>query len=42
MFARVDRHNGPSQKLLDRAGFQQVIPGTAERWLGWWLVTLER
>ncbi|MFE0448142.1 hypothetical protein [Streptomyces fungicidicus] len=42
VFARVDRHNIPSQKMLSRAGFQQVIPGTPERRLGWWLLTVAR
>lgn len=42
VFARVDRHNVPSQKMLSRADFQQVIPGTAVRRLGWWLLTLDR
>ncbi|MFA7761440.1 hypothetical protein ACGFNX_17025 [Streptomyces sp. NPDC048723] len=42
VFARVDRHNVPSQRMLGRAGFEQVIAGTAERRLGWWLLTLDR
>ncbi|WP_405801095.1 hypothetical protein OG291_08820 [Streptomyces halstedii] len=42
VFARVDRHNIPSQKMLGRVGFRQVIAGTPERRLGWWLLTVDR
>ncbi|MFI6374771.1 hypothetical protein [Streptomyces sp. NPDC050546] len=42
VMARVDWRNIPSQKMLSRFGFEEVIRGSAAERLGWWLLTLER
>jgi hypothetical protein len=42
VLARVDRRNAPSQALLSRWDFQEVIPGTVSQRLGWWLLVVER
>ncbi|WP_430378144.1 hypothetical protein [Streptomyces sp. B1-3] len=42
VLARVDRRNLPSQKLLLRWDFEEVIPGTVSERLGWWLLIVDR
>ncbi|MYR59599.1 hypothetical protein GTY54_26310 [Streptomyces sp. SID625] len=42
VLGRVDRRNLPSQNMLRRWGFEEVIPGSAAMRLGWWLLILER
>ncbi|WP_328951333.1 hypothetical protein OG778_30275 [Streptomyces sp. NBC_00184] len=41
VFAKVHRHNQPSQKMLGRAGFEEDIPGTSASPLAWWSLILQ-
>ncbi|MDQ1018937.1 hypothetical protein [Streptomyces afghaniensis] len=42
VLARVDWRNIPSQNMLSRWGFEEVIRGSAAERLGWWMLILER
>ena len=42
VLARVDRRNIPSQKMLLRWDFEEMIPGTVSERLGWWLLIVDR
>ncbi|GHC88486.1 hypothetical protein GCM10010349_75800 [Streptomyces flavofungini] len=41
ILGHVDRRNVPSQRMLRRQGFEEVVPGTPAERLGLWMLTLD-